>query len=125
MEERILVSLKKVLGLDEDRVEFDEDIIMHANAAFSTLFDLGIAPSSGFMIEDASAEWSELVTKNIPLFNDVRSYVALRVRMLFDPPETPQLLGSFERQIKELEYRMTTRKEALEWVPPVLPSISE
>jgi len=119
MEQSILISTKKILGLTEDYTVFDQDIITHINTAFSTLTQLGVGPSAGFMIEDESSEWDEFITIEDNNYNSVRSYVYLRVRMLFDPPTTSYLIDAMERQIQELEWRLSVYREGNEWVSPI------
>ena len=106
MDDSILTSTKKILGVDETYTVFDLDIMTHINSAFSTLNQLGIGPVDGFMIEDATAVWSDFLGTNSPKLNAVKTYVYLRVRMLFDPPTTSYLINALNEQIKELEWRL-------------------
>ena len=117
MEQSILISTKKVLGIAADYTAFDLDIITHINAAFSTLTQLGVGPADGFMIEDASSEWYDYIEDDIQL-NTVKSYVFLKVRQLFDPPTTSYLITAMEKQIQELEWRLNVNRETTEWVDP-------
>jgi hypothetical protein len=114
----ILNSTKKVLGLAEDYTVFDEDLIMHINTAFSTLTQLGVGPAEGFMINSAVEEWDDFNVENDLQYNSVKSYVFLRVRQLFDPPQTSYLISATDQQIKELEWRLNTHREETEWVDP-------
>jgi hypothetical protein len=98
--------------------EFNEDLIMHINTVFSTLHQLGIGPNVGFAIEDDSAEWANFLT-NDPLINSVKSYMYLRVRLLFDPPSTSFHISSMERQIEQIEWRLNVKREQETWIPPV------
>lgn len=119
METSILNSTKKILGIADDYTAFDLDIITHINTALSTLTQLGIGPTVGFMIEDEIATWEDFITYfNIFQLNTVKSYVFLRVRLLFDPPTTSYLINSMERQIQELEWRLNVNREDGEWVDP-------
>ena len=106
MDDSILTSTKKILGVDETYTVFDLDIMTHINSAFSTLNQLGIGPVDGFMIEDATAVWSDFLGTNSPKLNAVKTYGYLRVRMLFDPPTTSYLINALNEQIKELEWRL-------------------
>lgn len=117
METSILSSVKKILGIAEDYTAFDEDIIMHINTAFSTLTQLGVGPSEGFMIEDEDAVWGDFIGDDFQ-FNAVKSYVGLRVRMLFDPPSTSYLITAMENQIRELAWRLSTHREETGWTDP-------
>jgi hypothetical protein len=119
MEQSILTSTKKILGVAEDYTVFDLDITTHINSAFSTLTQLGVGPAAGFMIEDASSVWDDFIdTKTDPQYNAVKSYVFLRVRQLFDPPSTSYLISAVERQIQELEWRLNVHREETQWVDP-------
>jgi hypothetical protein len=117
MEQSILTSTKKVLGITEDYTVFDLDIITHINSAFSTLTQLGVGPAEGFMIEDASATWDTFIAEDFQ-YNSVKSYVFLKVRQLFDPPQTSYLISAVERQIQELEWRLNVHREETGWVDP-------
>jgi hypothetical protein len=117
MEMSILNSTKKILGIANDYTAFDLDIITHINTAFSTLTQLGVGPADGFMIEDDSAVWAEFIDTDNQL-NSVKSYVFLRVRLLFDPPGTSYLINAYQDQIKELEWRLNTHREETAWVDP-------
>jgi len=117
MSASILNSTKKILGLDPDYTAFDEDIITHINTVFVTLNQLGIGPEDGFSIEDAVPTWDEFLDNN-PLLNSIKTYVYLRVRLLFDPPATMYLLTSMKEQIQEIEWRINVQREGVSWVDP-------
>ena len=110
MENSILISTKKVLGISEDYTVFDLDIITHINATFSLLNQLGLGQIDGFFIEDETAEWEDFEVPPNQL-NLVRTYVILKVRMLFDPPATGFLITAMENQIKEYEWRLNVFRE--------------
>lgn len=124
MELSILISTKKILGIAEDYTVFDLDIITHINTAFSTLTQLGVGPADGFMIEDDSALWTDFdpVDDNLN-YNAVKSYVFLKVKVLFDPPTTSYLIAATEKQIEELEWRLNVHREESGWVDPDPPRI--
>lgn len=115
MDSSILTSTKKLLGLDESYTAFDTDVIVHINTVFSILADLGIGPSQGFSISDASTTWGEFLGTN-PLLNSVKTYVFLRVKMLFDPPSTSFVRDAMNEQIRELEWRLNVQRESVAWV---------
>lgn len=109
MEESILLSVKKLLGLDADYIAFDEDIKIHINSVFSLLGQLGVGPGNDFFIVDETAEWADFFAEED--LNLIRTYTFLRVRMMFDPPQTSFLLESMNSQIKEFEWRISTQRE--------------
>lgn len=105
VEKSILTSTKKILGVDKDYTAFDLDIMTHINSSLSTLTQLGVGPEEGFMIEDDTATWDQLLVDQNKL-NPVKTYVYLRTRLLFDPPTTSFVLTSMQEQVKELEWRL-------------------
>lgn len=117
MEESILKSTKKILGLADDYTVFDLDVITHINSVFTTLTQLGVGPPEGYMIEGDKDLWEDFISDD-PTYNSIKSYIYLRVRMLFDPPPTSYAIDAMERQIKELEWRLNQNREETEWVDP-------
>lgn len=108
----ILNSVKQTLGLAEDYNVFDHDVLMHINSTFSTLNQLGIGPRDGFQVIDATVDWDEFLDD--PTLAFVKSYVYLRVRLLFDYDTlSGPVLMQMEKQIKELEWRIQVQGEAL------------
>jgi len=110
MEESILISTKKILGLDSEYTPFDLDVITHINASFSTLNQLGVGPEEGFFIQDETAVWSDFIVPPNQL-NLVKTYVYLKVRSIFDPPTTSYLIEAVNNQIKEYEWRLNVFRE--------------
>jgi len=117
MEESILDSTKKILGLEATYTPFDLDVITHINAAFSILNQLGVGPEEGFSILDNQAVWADFVVPTNQL-HLVKTYVYLKVRILFDPPSTSFLLDTYNNQIKEYEWRLSTFREVA--LPPFI-----
>ena len=105
METSILTSIKKMLGVAEDYTEFDEDIITHINSIFLNLTQLGVGPEEGFMIEDDTAVWEDFINDSVQL-QAVKTYVYLKVKLLFDPPLSSSVTESINRMIAELEWRL-------------------
>lgn len=113
----ILDSVKKNLGLDSEYTPFDPDILMYINSTFSTLNQLGIGPEDGFAIEDNTTTWDAFIDNDLKL-NSVKTYISLKVRMLFDPPQTSFLIEALNKQAEELEWRISTKREGESWVNP-------
>lgn len=106
----ILNSIKKLLGIGEEDTSFDEDIILHINAAFMTLNQLGIGSPDGVLIEDGTATWDAILGTRADIAG-VKLYVTLKVRLMFDPPTSSYVLDAMERQVKELEWRLNMQVE--------------
>ena len=112
--ESILTSIKKMLGVAEDYKQFDTDIIMHINSVFADLAQMGVGPSRGFAIEDDTSIWDDYITDNL-LLQSVKSYMKLRVQLLFDPNSIgSSTLASYERQIAQWEWRLNIVAESKE-----------
>lgn len=110
MMDSILTSVKKMLGIVEEYEHFDADLIMHINTVLSILTQLGVGPSEGFTIEDKSQTWSDFVRLNSGL-DAVKSFVYLKVRLLFDPPLSSGVTESINRMVGELEWRLKVAAE--------------
>lgn len=117
MGDSILDSTKKVLGIADSDTSFDMDVITHINSTFSILNQLGLGPDDAFGIEDNSARWEDL---ELPADQTqlIRTYLYLKVRMLFDPPTTSFLIDATNNQIQEYETRLHYMRENLIPLPP-------
>jgi hypothetical protein len=113
----ILDSVKKILGLDPSYTAFDTDVVLHINTVFNVLNGLGIGPVNSFMIEDNTATWDAFLGAD-PNLNAVKTYVYLRVKLLFDPPQTSFVIESMNKQIEELEWRLSVKREGESWTVP-------
>lgn len=114
----ILNSVKARVNLDEDYHAFDEDVLVAINSAFDTLTQLGLGPEEGFQITDDTTTWDDYVTAGVPALHlsSVKTYIALKVRLVFDPPQSSYGISAMERQIQELEWRLNTTREAAIYV---------
>lgn len=110
MEDSILTGTKLILGIADSYTAFDHEILTHINTALSSLTQLGVGPDEGFMIEDSSPVWDDFIGDD-PRFNEVKSLVFLKVKMLFDPPGTSYHIEAMNNQIRELEFRVSITRE--------------
>ena len=106
----ILTSIKKLLGIAEDYEHFDQDLIIHINSVLSVLTQLGVGPSEGFSIEDENATWNDFIPEDKRL-SSIRSYVYMKVKLLFDPPLSSSVMESMNRMISEFEWRLNVAAE--------------
>lgn len=116
----ILDSIKKTLGLEPDYDEFDLDITMHINTAFSILTDLGVGPVEGFVIADNTTLWSSYSTDMIKLAA-VKSYLFAKVSLIFDPPTGRFAIEAQKAMVAELEWRLNVVGESIN--KPLEPSL--
>lgn len=103
--ESILTSIKKLLGIAEEYEHFDMDLIMHINSVLSVLTQLGVGPSEGFSITDKYATWDDFLP-NRSKIEMVKSYVHLKVKLIFDPPLSSAVMESMKQMISEFEWRL-------------------
>lgn len=108
--ESILTSIKKMLGIDEEYDHFDPDIIMHINSVLVILSRLGVGPSSGFRIEDDTSTWDDYIP-DMANFEDVKTYIYLKVRLVFDPPTSSAVIQAMKETIAELEFTLNVAAE--------------
>lgn len=109
--ESILTSIKKMLGIPEEYEHFDADLIMHINSVFTILTQLGVGPSEGFRITDDTAIWEDFVAEEDG-YDSIKSYMHLKVKILFDPPASSVVMESMNRMINEFEWRLNVKAES-------------
>lgn len=103
--ESILTSIKKLLGIEADYEHFDADLVMHINSVFMILTQLGVGPAEGFSIMDEDATWNEFI-QDKKTIESVKSYMYMKVKLLFDPPLSSAVIDSMTRLINEFEWRL-------------------
>lgn len=108
----ILISIKKLLGITEEYKHFDPDLIIHINSVFLILTQLGIGPKEGFSIGNEDAVWSSFIPITDPKFEAVKSYMHIKVRLLFDPPTSSIVMEAMNRMASELEWRLSVEAES-------------
>lgn len=107
----ILTSIKKMLGIEAEITQFDTDIIININSVFMILTQLGLGPAEGFIITDDTAEWDDFLG-DVVTQEAVKSYIYMKVRLIFDPPTSGFVLDAMERMIKEFEWRLNSQAES-------------
>lgn len=105
MSESILISTKKMLGIEADYTHFDPDIMMTINSVLMVLTQVGVGPVNGFSITGDYETWGDFVQNRQDL-EAVKTYVYLRTRVIFDPPSNSFVMNAMQETIKELEWRL-------------------
>lgn len=113
MTESILTSIKKLLGIDESYTHFDSDLIMHINSVLSILTQLGVGPPNGFSITGSGEQWNDFLAKESHNLSLVKSYMHLKIKLLFDPPLSSAVIESINKQISEFEWRLNVAAESV------------
>jgi hypothetical protein len=109
-DQSILISIKKLLNIDDDDMAFDTDITILINNEFMTLQQLGIGPEEGFSINEGETTWSDFST-DTTLLETVKAFIYMKVRMIFDPPASSVVADAFNSRIHELEWRLNVQAE--------------
>jgi len=108
----ILNSIKKLLGIEEDYDHFDTDIIIYINGALMGLNQIGIGPIEGFVVMDETDTWTTFIGARKDL-EYVKMYVYLKVRLVFDPPQSSYLVDALNKQVAEIEWRLNVQVEGV------------
>lgn len=112
--ESILTSIKKLLGIGEEDEAFDPDIIMHINTVFALLKRMGVGPSKGFSIQDAEAVWNDFMSEDPnAILEAAKTYIYLKVKLIFDLPNSSAMLEAIKENIKELEWSLNFEADAM------------
>jgi hypothetical protein len=117
LNDSILDTTKKLIGIMPEYTAFDLDIITHINSVFFTLTQLGVGKPEGFFITDNTSNWEDFIEEE--QINAVKSLMGLRVRLLFDPPQTGPAVDAMTKQAEMLEWRLHTHMEGVryqEWL---------
>lgn len=111
----ILNSIKKLLGIPKEYDAFDTDLIIHINSVFTILTQLGVGSPKGFAIKGTSDKWTDFIPEDNHMFESIRTYVYLKVKLLFDPASlSSAAIASTERMISELECRLNISAESIQ-----------
>ena len=113
MEDTILTSIKKMLGITEEYEHFDADLVTHINSVFMILTQLGVCPANGFSISDKDAKWKDFLSDENKL-QAVKSFMQIKVKLLFDPPLGSAVMEAMNRLASELEWRLQVEAESSE-----------
>lgn len=105
----ILITIKKMLGLDASYEVFDPELIVYINTALMTLEQVGLG-TNGFVITGSSETWNQAITDPTK-FEGAKTYIYIRTRLAFDPPTNSSLLKSLEDTMRELEWRLNVKAE--------------
>lgn len=110
--ESILTSIKKELGYEPEDTGFDSEIIMHINSVLMDLRQIGVGPTEGFEIEDETSTWQDFLGANVKKFSGVKTYIYMRVKLIFDSSTmSSALIESYKNQCERFEWRLNHAAE--------------
>ena len=101
----ILDTVRGAIGLVADDTSFDSELIIHINSNLATLYQNGVGLP--IVVEDSTALWSDLKdeSKNNDMFEQIKTYIFLRTKLLFDPPP-PKTANYMDAAATELLWRL-------------------
>lgn len=115
--DNILQSIKKMLGPSGSYEYFDTDLKIHINTVLFRLTQMGVGPSKGFSIKDGNETWKDFIS-DIEKIEAVRTYVYMKVKLIFDPPQSSIVKSCIDETIKELEFCLNIAGESNKEVDP-------
>jgi hypothetical protein len=125
----ILQTTKTSLGLAFDYTPYDNEIIIAINSVLANLNQLGIGPDGGMSIDGYDQTWDDFLvrvdeTVADPRLAHCKSYMHLKVKMLFDPPSVGYLVDANAKMIEEAEWRiMVAQDDVIHPLPPPPPRV--
>ena len=99
----ILEEIKKLLGIEREYTQFDTDIIMFINTAIMALNQIGVCDN--FTISGYDDKWSDFLKPD--KFEGAKTYIYLKVRLIFDPPSTSFVIEAINKELSETEWRLS------------------
>lgn len=112
LNDSILVTIKKMLGLEDEYTPFDVDIIIHINTALMTLTQMGVGPKDGYEVTDYDQTWTDFLGDMVKKLGAVKTYVYLQVKMAFDPPNNSFVMDAYKQQSEQLLFRLNVNAES-------------
>lgn len=109
--ESVLNTIKKCLDVDPDNKDFDADILLHINSVLTIMKRLGIIPKTSKRISDDSVTWSQFIPDDSLDVEDIKDYIFLRVKLIFDPPQNQKHTDVLIDTYKEIEFGLMTQNE--------------
>lgn len=111
MEESILTSIKKMLNVGEDDTSFDVDITILINGVIKNLRQLGVeSTTEGFILKDKNDTWSDYIL-DIDELENIKTYIYLKVKIIFDPPANSTVMQAYKDLINEYEWRLNVEMD--------------
>lgn len=102
----VMKCVRGAMGLGVDNTAFDHELLLHINSAFADLNQNGIISEA--VVTDESDLWEDFGKEGpelILMFEQIKLYVYLKTKILFDPP--PPSTGEYmNERANELLWRL-------------------
>lgn len=109
MADEILTTIKEQLGIQAADTSFDSELLVHINSVFMILAQLGVGDESGIVV-DSSTKWSDVIEEGSNL-SGVKSYVFIKVKLIFDTPSSSFVVEELKNNAREYEWRIINQAE--------------
>ena len=107
----ILNDVKEAIGIMPDYTVFDQTLIMNINSVFMILHQMGVGPDKTFQISNGNEQWTDFIPSTYENFESVKTYICMKVRLLFDPPSSSTHMECIKQAINEFEWRLNFEAE--------------
>jgi hypothetical protein len=104
----VVNAIKQLIGIHPEDTSFDLNVIFAINSAINILADIGVSELEDVVLTDTSMTWDELLGGRTDI-EYVKTYIAQRVKMIFDPPTSSAANEAMKSLISELEFRISTK----------------
>lgn len=106
MDESIFTEIKRMLGInDPSYTAFDDELLPLVNSSLADLALIGVGPKGGLSIITKNEKWSDLIDNDSTLQN-VKEYIYIDVKLVWDPPQNSFLVNSLEKKLDKLEWHL-------------------
>lgn len=110
MDEIILLTVKRMLGISDEDKAFDMELVVFINTALMVIHEVGVGADDFRITPEGEETWHDFIEDNVDLIG-VQTFVYLKVRIAFDPPQSSYVLDSMQKQADELLWRLNVTSE--------------
>lgn len=114
MDTSVLYYVKGVLGIDIANCAFDAQILSYINMAINIVRQVGVGEDFYGLVPNVTGieeTWMDVIGPDEVFLEMVKTFVALMVRLYFDPPTNSFLVSSIKDRIDELTWRIEIEVE--------------
>ena len=104
--DKILDSVKRPCNISISDTSFDDDLILFINTTLGIALQIGVNEAKTLPVIDATTTWDELLGVRSDL-EMLKTYIGLKVKIMFDPPTNSSAMTALTNTISELEWRIT------------------
>lgn len=103
MNSSILMDVRERCDVDRFSDSFDGQLIPLINTFLFRSAQFGVG-RKGFSIHGTEEKWTDFIPDGAEYFTALKDYIAIRVKLIFDPPESSALGAALKEEARELEW---------------------